>query len=697
MMGKLADRLREARRRCVVGRGAERRIFDHALTGVTPFLLLNLYGPGGVGKSTLVQAFCDACDEQAIPAWRISGQEIDASPGGVFAALGPETLEALRHSATRQVLLIDNYESLETLEAWLRESFLPTLGAETLVVLAGRNPISAAWRGDLAWQGQIQLLPIRNLDPADAQAFLLARQIPESQHAAILSFTHGYPLALSLVCEDYAIAPQSIPTEQRVLTEAFLPPHAIVQALLERFIESIPTPTHRAALAICALLRVTTEPILEAVLETKNGHAIFEWLRSLSFIETLPTGLCPHAVAREALLADLRWRSPDRYADYHKLARGYYANRFRTGKAKEQQDILWDYVFLHHDQAVLRDAFTWENASGAYVETATQSEASALRAFVASQESEASARLFEHWFAQPKKQTTLVFRSVSGAKLLGFMMLVFLEQIEELDEKIDPAIHSASHYLKKTTPLRSGDRATYFRFWMDAEKHQQVSPVQSMVWINCVRHYLTTPGLVHTFFPCADPGLYADIFAYVELGRVPEADFTIDTHTHGVFAYNWRTLPPLAWFAVMADKELSLFGSSTPPPRSSMVVLSREAFESAIKEALKYFNAPERLVQNALIHSRIIVDRIGGLAQPMLQASTLRGLLKESIEALQASPKRERLFRALSATFLQPSITQEQAAERLDLPFSTYRRHLTEGIAVITEVLWQQELEIGPK
>jgi hypothetical protein len=35
---------------------------------------------------------------------------------------------------------------------------------------------------------------------------------------------------------------------------------------------------------------------------------------------------------------------------------------------------------------------------------------------------------------------------------------------------------------------------------------------------------------------------------------------------------------------------------------------------------------------------------------------------------------------------------QEAAAERLGLPFSTYRRHLTTGVERVTGWLWQREL-----
>jgi len=59
---------------------------------------------------------------------------------------------------------------------------------------------------------------------------------------------------------------------------------------------------------------------------------------------------------------------------------------------------------------------------------------------------------------------------------------------------------------------------------------------------------------------------------------------------------------------------------------------------------------------------------------------------------LQASPRLVKFHRALYHTYLQPAATQEQAAEVLDLPFSTYRRHLRSGIEELTSRLWLREL-----
>lgn len=43
-------------------------------------------------------------------------------------------------------------------------------------------------------------------------------------------------------------------------------------------------------------------------------------------------------------------------------------------------------------------------------------------------------------------------------------------------------------------------------------------------------------------------------------------------------------------------------------------------------------------------------------------------------------------------TYRRGAPTQEAAAERLDLPFTTYRRHLLAGIERVAEDLWHREL-----
>ncbi|WP_211370839.1 hypothetical protein, partial [Nonomuraea turkmeniaca] len=73
-------------------------------------------------------------------------------------------------------------------------------------------------------------------------------------------------------------------------------------------------------------------------------------------------------------------------------------------------------------------------------------------------------------------------------------------------------------------------------------------------------------------------------------------------------------------------------------------------------------------------------------------ATALGNLLRQAIDDLRQDPRSAKLHRALTATYLRGTPTQELAAEQLGLPFTTYRRHLTAGIQRLCADLWHQEL-----
>lgn len=120
---------------------------------------------------------------------------------------------------------------------------------------------------------------------------------------------------------------------------------------------------------------------------------------------------------------------------------------------------------------------------------------------------------------------------------------------------------------------------------------------------------------------------------------------------------------------------------------------SQAEFAAAVQEALRHLGRAAALEDNLLARSRVVSIRAGGDAGTSRRVSTLQTLVKEAVATLQASPRDLKLYRAMFHTYLQPAPTQEQAAELLDLPFSTYRRHLKEGIARVAETLWQWERE----
>lgn len=691
MSASLRDKLEQSRRERFVGRLTERDLLRDVLScEELPFFVLHIFGPGGIGKTSLMHEYAAIARAAGVRVALLDGRSFEPSPDSFLRALsaalalpdGSEPAAFLSNLNRRVVILLDTYELQTPLDGWLRETFLPSLPADILVIFAGRYPPSVDWRTDAGWQQMMRILSLRNLSPEEGRHYLTRRRLPDRQIERVLEFTHGHPLALSLVADVY---------DQRPGTD-FRPEVApdVIKTLLDQLVRRVPSSDHRAALEACALVRQTTEPLLAAMLEIPDAHELFAWLRGLSFIESDRHGLMPHDLAREALATDVRWRNPDLYVTLHTRARGYYMQHVRQGSPQEQRRLLADYVFLHRDNPSVRPFFLWQESGTIYTDVLRPGDAEHLIAMVRAHEGATSAGIAAHWFARQPENVS-VLRRASGDPV-GFVARVTLEQTTDEDRALDPALPAVGNVLGRN-PLRRGETATLFRFWMARDTYQSVSVEQSRLFLNIVQHYLITPGLAYTFLPCAEPEFWRPAFTYADLERLPEADFSIDERRYGVYGHDWRITPPPAWLELLAERELG--GEPTRPTERStppLIVLSEAAFAASVRDALRDYVSPTSLAGNPLTRSRLVRAVAGADAAPAVRAVTLRALLKETAETLLESPKTARFYRALHHTYLQPASTQEQAAELLDLPFSTYRRHLRSGIEEVTARLWAREI-----
>jgi hypothetical protein len=144
----------------------------------------------------------------------------------------------------------------------------------------------------------------------------------------------------------------------------------------------------------------------------------------------------------------------------------------------------------------------------------------------------------------------------------------------------------------------------------------------------------------------------------------------------------------------MAERENASAPQTVTSPRQieTVIVLSQHDFSLAVREALRNYVYPNRLAGNPLLRSRLIVSDRGLQISEKERVEQLQQAILRTVEMLRASSRSEKFYRALDLTYLHPKATQEDAAEALDLPFSTYRRHLKTGIELVTELLWQQEV-----
>lgn len=697
---RLLERLKTARHEQFIGREDEMSLFREILVAPElPFLLLYIFGPGGVGKTSLLREFDYLCAQSQIPATYVDMRDVHPSPESFVKALqaamnlsaGDAPLDILAAQPHRQVLMIDTYENLVPLSNWLTHFFLPQLPENMLTVLAGRDPLPVLWQTDPGWRALVQTVALRNFSAEESRAFLAKRGVPPEHYHLILDFTHGHPLALSLIADEF--------TQRGSLSDDFSPETApnIIKTLIDRFVREVPTPVHRLALESCAQVRLMTEPLLAKMLDISEAHHLFEWLRGLSFVESGPQGIFLHDLAGKALETDLRWRNDELYAQLLKRTRTYYTTRLQQAGIDEQQRLIMDYIYLHRHNPIVRPFLKEAGDVAVIVDQARSQDWSILTAMVAHHEGEVAANLAGRWFEhQPHHVLTL--RSADLAtdfEPLGFMLALALNEADPEALARDPATQAAWRYLQAHAPLRAGEKATIFRFWMTRDSYQMLSPVQGLLGVNMVRYCLTTPGLAFTFFTCADPEFLAPLCAYAGFARLTEADFEVGGHAYGVYGHDWRTLPPLKWLDMMADRETMLTPPVTTPfpaVTDQLVVLSKSEFAKAVHEALRHLFETEGLRNNPLLRSRLVI-KTGDTNLPLAeQIVRLQQVIRTSIETLPSSPRRLKLYRALYHTYLQPAPTQEQAAELLDLPYSTFRRHLKAGVDEVTEYLWRQEI-----
>ncbi len=684
----LRDHVVRHSHRLFVGRAEECALFRDALErDVWPWHLLHVHGPGGIGKTALLNEFRYFAHDAKVPVLALDVRDMGSTPESFAHATHP----ALHRDqpSERFVLTIDGVEIGSELSDWLRRSLLPSIDDRLLVVLSSRRRPAADWMDASGWSAEMRMIRLANLSPAESQAFLKARDVPDPCGADALRLTHGHPFALALVADHCCRHPG-----QRFHFDA---QPDIVRTLLQRFIEETPSGRHRKALEAAALTRTLTQPLLEHLLGEEDALMLFDWLRARTFIESEATGLFPHELAREVLAADLRWRDPDFYSMLHARARRYYADRLLKAPSEEARHrTLADFAFLYRDNALVRPMLDllmdqW-SASAAYTaDTFLPSDAPALLDMVRRHRGSESERIARYWFDR-HPQGVEVYRSEDGTPA-GFLLTLDLHEATEDDRAADPACASALRYLSDYSSLRRGESAPMFRFWMDGESYQNVSAVQSLVFATTVRRYLTTPRLAVTLLACADATFWTPVFSFADLRRLQHAETEIDGQVDAVFGHDWRATPPAAWLEALVDRMPQAGVSAPPEPVAPTVVLNESDFADAIREVLYQYARPHKLRSNPLLHSRLVNTVVPTGADEDLRIESLCALVLDAARVLSESPREAPYFNAIQAACLKPAPTHALAAERIGVAFSTFRRHLGRGIAHVARELWLRETE----
>ncbi|MDB1087104.1 ATP-binding protein [Streptomyces sp. ACA25] len=676
---RLGERLNAARGRAFVGRAEELAAFREALHDATNcFAVHYFHGPGGIGKSMLLRRFSDEARAAGRPVVEVDGRILAPTPSPSPTVFEREAQRALTEESA--VLLIDTFDQCQGLETWLWESFLPRLPAGVLVVIAGRWAPDAALISDPGWSQALRVVALRDLAPTDAAALLEARGVRPEFHEPVRQFAGGHPLALSLAA---AVAVR----EQEVAT-SWTPPRDVVETLLAQVLGEVPSTAHRHALEVCAHAHMTSEELLRAVLPGDVGP-LFGWLRRLPFVESGRYGVHPHDVVREALEADLKWRDPQGFAAMHRRLRAHLAERIRDVAGPQVRCAMGALMYLYREDRVMSD-LAWHGLGDIHEEALRPADTAAAVRLTTEVMGEDAAAKVGFWIDRQPEAFRMFRRTDTGESvaLSGWLRLT-----EPAPEELaaDPVVAAVWEHSRSVAPLRAGEHLGVARFWVPAAPHPDASPALDLFHWRAMADIYRSDRLAWSYVVTSGSDFWGRRMRHRGMEHVEFAGQEPDEDC-ALFAHDWRAAPVDSWLD-RADALLFSWKEADPaaaPRTVARAVLSRAEFDTAVRQALLSLRSAERLSASPLTRSRLVADR------PADPAAALREVLTRAIDDLRNEPRGVKLYRALAAAFLQGSATQWAAAERLGIPFSTYRRHLTRGIERICETLWQREFYSPP-
>jgi hypothetical protein len=635
----LGDRLTARDREQFVGRGDELAFFDRLLGDDPPANVVLVHGAGGVGKSTLLREVARRGAERGRGPFLIEGREIEPDPDQLEQVLTGVASEP------RPLVLFDTYERMTALGGWLRQTFLPSLPAGAVVVLAGRRRPEADWFQG-GWERVVVELELKPMAADDARALALAHGVDdEAALEALLTWAKGSPLALSLG----AGAARAGGWRPEYVDER----PDLVRAILRRLTDTELAGGEPEALAVAGIARVVTPRLLEDVLPGIDARAADRWLRSLSFAEPVAGGTALHDLVRRAVRADLAKRRPEHERDLRRRVADHLHARAASGELR----LVTDLADLVQNPA-LRWGLGAEGTIGLRVDALRPADLPDLHDRLEQRHGGAG---FEDWW---EPTATLLERSPQRAllvrdaeeRLCGYSYAVTPANAPAAAAE-DPVLGPWLAHARANAP---DGQAVVWRDAVDISASREgdvSSPVLALANLATVlRSGLRNPRW--SYLPIDPANEAAVAFATRAKARhLPDLDLVGPYSTFECWLLDHGPGGMIGGIVRSVYAELGLPGPDPAPAVDA----------DAVRAALKCVQRPDELAASPLATGDAPEER----------AASVRAVLEEAVAAAFGDSAEERLLQdVLRRGYLDPAGSHESAAHALHLSRATYFRKL---------------------
>jgi hypothetical protein len=556
MARRISDLVMQRAVESFVGREEELGLLLQSLQDDAP-PVVQVYGIGGIGKSSLLEAFASEARGRGATVVRLDCRVIEPTESGFLHELGalvgghPSSVEEAAHRldrlGSRVILTLDTYEVFRLMDTWLRQVFIPALSDNVRVIIVGREPPVAAWLATPGWQGLFRSITLGPLTERDSLELLSQAGVGEIEARRINRFVRGHPLALKLA----AAAVEERPGLE--LEEAAV--HRVIEELTQLYLADVQDPLTRQALEATSVVRRTTLSLIQTMLPHAAPQDVYERLRTLPFVESGRDGLVIHDTVQQAIAMALKAADPTAYRNYRRAAWRQLRTEVRSVSRQELWRYTADMLFIIENPYV-REAFFPSGGQQIVVEAAHPQDAAAIRLIIHRHETPTAAALLDTWWAR-LPQSFYVARNPHGA-VTGFCCIFDPATVDPTYLADDPVTWRWCNHLAGE-PVPKNQHVLFFRRWLSMEEGEKLSPEQAAIFLDVKRTYMEQrPHLRRLYASHHEPPAYWSVLRQLTFRWLDEAKVELDGEDYHTIMLDFGPLSVDGWLAKVIAAELGV-------------------------------------------------------------------------------------------------------------------------------------------
>jgi hypothetical protein len=649
--------------------------------------LLNVCGRGGVGKTTLLQAFRRIAERLGRSTILVDARDFGSTVQGLLSALTGSMDVCLDDvvvllNEVRPLVMVDTAEALGGgIVAYIQEELFPRLDTRVRVVIAGRHPLSrSSLHGD-RWRSVARPLRLEGFSEAETREYLGRRGVTEPGLVRrIAQAAGGNPLAVSLATD------MVLQFDARDLS--FAPEwHLGVRWLAERLLHDIEDSGLRELVEACAVVHQFDESTLTAISGREDVSGSFDQLCRLSVVKPSEHGLQLHDDVRRHVAADLSWRQPGRYSLLRSRALAHYRERLRTAPLLDREWLASECFYLWSNALMQQIFFDPGEPGRICVEPAGPNDTDEIRRLFALRTASIFAgelggevlvppagdeAFLEAILRYPASRVRIAREE--GGRVMGFSTVLPVSReslpILELDEAAAPLVRA---YCSARPPARLPAIAA------DATAH----------YLCHVIHATDTSGPVRAALLRNFSGLFAASGTYLCSTWLPSYKALLEAcgfeRVPAARNYAWGSEYPVDGYRLELSGvgferwiEAMVNGDPLPSPRDRVVI------ERELRATLPHWDDSDWLARSSLstmLQSQPGTDRDGP-----------RRFREEILAALrlarnQAAGDQQLAYEALELAYFSNRRNRKQAARSLAVSRATFYRLVRRGFEGLAEAL----------